>query len=241
VQAWDRYAYGSNNPLRYNDPSGHGKSDPRETGGEFYWNFFPSKKPTTRGNSTTTSSNPQHGYVWDPNLNKWIWAIVPDAISISVGGCWKWGFGLEGGGYGDSGFVVNFHTGEVNIINNQGYWGYLGTPQAGSLSGYINYTTYTNVYQNSSLNGYSIWGGGMLTGDAQATVSGAETVGVSLDPDPQTGLYIISESTYIEAGGNLVPNVVDVGVIGGVNKTTIGDSFSEWLSNLWDTIVSHFT
>jgi RHS repeat-associated protein len=40
VQAWDRYAYVNNNPIRYNDPSGHGNPDPRETGGESHFNFF---------------------------------------------------------------------------------------------------------------------------------------------------------------------------------------------------------
>jgi RHS repeat-associated protein len=39
VQAWDRYAYVNNNPIRYNDPSGHGKGDPNERESGPYWSF----------------------------------------------------------------------------------------------------------------------------------------------------------------------------------------------------------
>ena len=61
VQAWDRYAYVNNNPIRYNDPSGHGggpKADPRETGGEFYWNFFPEKQEGDEPDQTQPTTPP---------------------------------------------------------------------------------------------------------------------------------------------------------------------------------------
>jgi RHS repeat-associated protein len=38
-QAWDRYAYSLNNPIKYLDPNGHKIRDPKEKDDDYGWNF----------------------------------------------------------------------------------------------------------------------------------------------------------------------------------------------------------
>jgi RHS repeat-associated protein len=223
VQAWDRYAYSNNNPLRYNDPTGH-------------------------STCSTISNQYAKGHCenWSPEnedydpcaFNTWDcsgpidWSngdrlISRPIMGLHLGGSLNLGIAVEDYVYAQGDVLFDPSSGAFYGMITTGSGGYLGTPSA--FGGQL-YAGTSNVYGVP---------GNMNPGQVEQLLEGPNldialeagvdvgievggSSGVSLDINPVTGGFQETSAgqmyTTERSGGvgfGLIPTALDIGGQGG--------------------------
>ena len=238
-QAWDRYAYALNDPVRYSDPSGHmvicGVAD--EGCGSN------STQPPPGGEDSDDSDD-SPVTIDIPNwLDDWLWDNIPSAFGIHFGVSGQVDTGI-GVGYTPSEIQVifNWRTGQLSIFYSAEAFGYVGTPNLFGGNVYGGYTTVKGLSDNQIFEGPSLFGGLTTSLDGVAKGGGSLISGMALvneqsmelPPeifiDPGSGRPIEYHQVSLTLGGNLIPNAVDGGLMVGnaYSIELISESISFW-------------
>jgi RHS repeat-associated protein len=125
TQAWDRYAFVNNNPVRYNDPTGHmitdGCSGDREGCSitQYQKDLDAQKLAILEAQARArkcSSGNRDYCSGWD----NWAWENIPSAMIYHKGIYVQGGFGGEFGSYREVGYVFNWRSFEFDRMYTQG-------------------------------------------------------------------------------------------------------------------------
>jgi RHS repeat-associated protein len=241
VQGLDRYAYVSNNPLKYIDPSGHrpvagcgdeGKNDCYED--DAIIRSDNAAKLATLENDAAkrncASGNKNYCSGWD----NWAWKNIPSAFGVQGGVNVQSGVGLEASYSVEASITFNWRSGQIAGAYTTEPGVYFGTPTGASVFGYGGVHAMKGISNLKDLSGPDAYIEGSLESDTIAkvglSVERSQSLVESGGPqyiDPVSQMPQDTLEVNIGGGADVISNVVEGGI-------TIGESNSVVQSQIID-------
>ena len=257
-QAFNRFAYTINNPLKFIDSTGHAYEASAGTGGSRcdWWCY-------AQGNSVTQIVHRAADDRRREASRKNMINVVKDyyiPTAFSREGGVKVGFDYFGGIElaVEYQVAINWFSGDISLFENISGGVYAGTPRGFLLEGTESYSAIWNASNPGVIAGPFSYAAGEVGLDyfARATADGTLSMSVDyhdidgdgqfdqnetiyfLSPvmDPEFNKPIIAGSGGIHLGGNAIPNVIEWGIHGGVGATYEDRSF-----NIYDVLPRFIT
>ena len=233
--AWDRYAYGLNNPSRYTDPSGHmpvagcgddGSSDCYEDD-PVIRNDNAAKLVTLERehhDHKCAAGNRNYCSGWD----NWAWKNIPSAIGVQGGINGQLGLGLEVSLSGEVSRTFNWRSGQIVTAVTSEPGVYFGTPKGASFSIYGGVHAMKGISNLEDLSGPDVFIDGSLSVDSVAqvglSIERSQSLIESGGPeyiDPVSQMPQDTVEVNIGGGPNAIPNGVDGGLTFGESNSRI--------------------
>ena len=226
TQAWDRYGFVNNNPVRYNDPTGH-QIDQGE-GGDYTWQdqFHDAVLQKQNNQILCKAGNAEYCSGWSNYRSRRISGIHFgfSVITDMALGAYK---------YAQTDYLFDWKSGTFYKTETSGSGYYTGTPNGISGEGYVGTSNVQGIPSsatpkqvNDLLAGENI----DIAGDLGLDLGGFDGTagsGYSIDLEPDTGTPQISAAgplvtteRKIGAGLSIIPLPVSGGLQWGRSQTT---------------------
>jgi len=242
VQAYDRYAYTNNNPIRYNDPSGHMADDGCHSGEGCELKPRQKEIDAQKLASLEKESYKRKCDAGNYNFCSTVDLIIkrhPKPVSgIHVGYSAQAGFAVEPGAYDQWDFLVDWKEGNLYAVQTVGAFCYGGTPTGMMGEVYIGTSVVHGIPSDiedisTLLAGPQFDASAEIGLDAIGELSFVKGASIDLDSEgnPYHTLgagYMYTTENSIEFGLNEIPNASEFG--GQLGRS---ESFIMWAIPLW--------
>lgn len=238
-QSWNRFGYVQNNPILFNDPTGHMLDEGEGGGCNDVMKCLKDKQDQVIHDKQEDKRKCNSG---NDNYCSTVELIVkrrPKPVSgIHVGYSWQTGLTVERGFYTQYDFLIDWKAGNLYITHTVGDFYYVGTPTGVDGSLYVGTSNVHGMPSDASdistfLAGPQRDGSISVNVDAGLMV-GAEK-GISVDVDdrgdavyiPGAGYMYTTENSF-QFGGNEIPNVFDTNIEWGSSDTDVLQVIPLW-------------
>lgn len=243
TQAWDRYAFVNNNPVRYNDPAGHMITDGCSGDSEGcsitqYQKDLDAQKLALLQAEAAKRQCDAGNYSYCSNFDLWLKRHPKPVSGVHVGYSGQAGYGLEGGVYDQWDFLIDWKEGNLYVVQTVGAFGYGGTP-TGMIGEIYAGTSVVHGVPGDVSDISGLLAGPQFDASAEIGLDGFAEVGyvkgLSVDLDSEGNPYYTLGAGYmyttensLEFGLNAIPNAIELGgQLGG------SESFIMWVIPLW--------
>ena len=251
IQAWDRYSYTNNNPIKYIDPTGHSACDQIpagpsrgacESGG-----YGAAQRQLDKEKEYQQGNDPCFGFAGlnndicergketrEPSVLNWPRPVsgIHGGISIQAD------FFLGGGGYLQGDLLMDWEHGTLYGMVTAGVFGYAGTPSVISGEGYVGTTEVYGIPSEpddiSQVLGGENWdSAAQFGGDAMGTLGVSKGLSVDLNSAhkpvySRDAGYQYAVENSVNVGFNLVPNAVEAGAETGLSYSVAAPILQLW-------------
>ncbi len=233
VQGYDRYAYVNNNPVKYNDPSGHMAWEGDSGGCNDVMKCIKEKQDAAIAEQKTHDRKCAAGYA--NHCSGWSNSRERLIIGVHIGAGDTMDIGYGGYNYEQTDYLFDFQSGTLFIMKTRGDGIYIGVPNGTALEGYLGITNVYGIPSSATpdqvakrLAGPNLDMAVDVGLDILPDVETNVGKGLNVDLDPDTGTPVITSAgpmyateTKFGAGVSLLPLPIDVGAQVGHSESVV--------------------